>query len=235
MLEWYRAYAGAEEIMQDTEALFATIATQLGGRPSVRYCGRDVSVEPPWPRLRVRELFAEHVGIDLPNADLGAACARLGVRATSTDTWDDLYFRIWLERIEPHLPAGRAVFVTRYPASQAALAVIDEDADGTRWANRFEVYAGGLELGNAFEELTDPAEQRQRFAKDMELRANAYGDSFPATPVDEGFLEALEEGMPPAAGIAMGVDRIAMLFADEPEIDYVRWLPSYAPSGDRDS
>ena len=146
------------------------------------------------------------------------------------DTWDDLYFRIWLNRIEPGLPADQAVFVFRYPPSQAALSVVDADPDGTPWARRFEAYAGGLELCNAFEELTDPVEQRRRFVADMAARASAYGPSFPANPLDEGFLHALEEGMPPSAGIALGVDRMVMLFADEPDLDYTLWLPSYTGS-----
>ena len=125
--------------------------------------------------------------------------------------WDDLYFKIWLNLIEPRLPADRAVFVTRYPASQAALSVIDTDPDGSRWAERFEVYAGGLELGNAFEELTDPGEQRRRFIEDMELRSEVYGNDFPVNPLDEEFLDALAEGMPPSGGIAMGVDWLVML------------------------
>ena len=126
----------------------------------------------------------------------------------------------------PNLPADRAVFVTRYPRSQAALSVIDQDPDGTEWAKRFEVYAGGLELGNAFEELTDPVEQRKRFEKDMDLREQIYGPDFPRNKMDEEFLEALAEGMPPSGGIAMGVDRMVMLFANEPEIEQTLWLRS---------
>jgi lysyl-tRNA synthetase class 2 len=189
--------------------------------------------------LRVRDLFSE-IGIDLVKSDttekLHEECVRLKLSkkddllASSASTgptwptWDDLYFKIWLNLIEPKLPADRAVFVTRYPASQAALAVIDQDPDGSRWARRFEVYAGGLELGNAFEELTDPIEQRARFTKDMELREKIYGPAFPKSPLDEGFLKALEEGLPPSGGIAVGVDRMVMLFADENEIDYTQWL-----------
>jgi lysyl-tRNA synthetase class 2 len=176
----------------------------------------------------VRDLFLEHAGVDLVRASgteaLARECARLGVGASPSDTWDDLYFRIWLNVIEPRLPADRAVLVTRYPESQAALAVVDADPDGSRWARRFEAYAGGLELGNAFEELTDPVEQRRRFVEDMELRSKLYGPGFPKSPLDEDFLRALEEGMPPAGGIAMGVDRLVMLLADEAEIDYTFWL-----------
>lgn len=228
MLEWYRAYAGYEQIMRDTEELFAFVARKTLGKSSITYEGREIDVTTPWPRLRVRDLFSEQAGIDLVAsgiAEMRSHCARLGLGWAADDTWDDLYFRVWLNVIEPRLPADRAVFVTRYPASQAALAVVDSDEDGSRWAKRFELYAGGLELGNAFEELTDPVEQRRRFVKDMELRERAYGTSFPRSPLDEGFLAALEEGMPPAGGIAVGVDRMVMLMAGEAEIAYTLWLP----------
>jgi elongation factor P--(R)-beta-lysine ligase len=223
MLEWYRAYARDTDIMADTEELVAHVATETLGLPSVRFAGREISLAPPWPRLRVRDLFQEHAGVDLVGDDLRAACARLGLRTDEADTWDDLYFRIWLDRIEPRLPADRAVLVTRYPASQAALAVVDEDPDGSRWARRFEVYAGGLELGNAFEELTDPVEQRRRFQADIALRAALHPED-PPVPLDEGFLAALSEGMPPAGGIAVGVDRLVMLVAGEEDIGYTTWL-----------
>ncbi len=226
MLEWYRAGAGLgdEAIMADTEELVAHVARRTRGSTLLPWRGRTVDVTPPWPRLRVRDLFAEHAGVALaPDVDLRAQATRLGLRTAVGDTWDDVYFRIWLEVIEPRLPA-RALFVTRYPASQAALAVVDQDPDGTPWARRFEVYAGGLELANAFEELTDPVEQRRRFVADMELRARAHGPSFPTVPLPEDFLAALEEGMPPAGGIALGVDRLTMLCADEPDIAYTTWL-----------
>jgi lysyl-tRNA synthetase class 2 len=231
MLEWYRAYAGYEDIQRDTERLVESIALKLFGRAVIRFQGHDISVASPWPRLRVRDLFRDLAGIDLVAAAdvpvMRRECDRRGLSWQDGDTWDDLYFRIWLNLIEPKLPADRAVFVTRYPASQAALAVVDSDPDGSRWARRFEVYAGGLELGNAFEELTDPVEQRRRFEHDMHLRAQLYGPSFLPSPIDEGFLDALAEGMPPAGGIAMGVDRLVMLFADEPQIDYTLWLESW--------
>ena len=228
MLEWYRTQAGDKEIQNDVERLFEFLAIQIHGSPHIPYRGRRISVAAPWPRLRVRDLFVEHAGVDLvASADsqqLAADCRRLGIGTDPTDTWDDLYFKIWLNLIEPRLPDNQAVIVTRYPASQAALAVVDQDPDGSLWARRFEVYAGGLELGNAFQELTDPVEQRRRFEKDMHLRAQIYGSDFPKTPLDEGFLQALKEGLPPSGGIAMGVDRIVMLLADEPEIDYTVWI-----------
>jgi lysyl-tRNA synthetase class 2 len=237
MLEWYRAYSSYEDMMQDTEALFESIALQLFHQPSLHYQGRDISVQRPWPRFKIRDLFLELAGVDLVTQNsverLRNSCVQLGIDYSETDTWDDLYFRIWLNRIENQLPKNQAVFVTRYPASQAALAVIDSDRDGSKWAKRFEFYIGGLEMGNAFEELTDPIEQRKRFEKDMNLRAEIYGPDFPKSPIDEGFLDALEEGMPPAAGIAVGVDRMVMLYADESEIEWTTWLPSEcAPRAD---
>lgn len=228
MVEWYRANAGYEEIMADVERMFHSLAKKIHGKGSILYQGCEINLTPPWPRLRVRDLFLEHVGVDLVAAsrleDMRIQCSRLKLTFQETDTWDDLYFRIWLNLIEPRLPADRAVFVTRYPASQSALAVVDSDPDGSQWAKRFEVYAGGLELGNAFEELTDPVEQRRRFNADMDLREEIYGATFPRTPLDEKFLAALEQGMPPSGGIAMGVDRIVMLMADEQDLDYTVWL-----------
>lgn len=230
MLELYRAYADDEDLRCEVEALVAHAATSLHGEPAATFQGRRISFAPPWPRLTVRELFREHVGVDLGEASepaaLHAACSALGVGTRRDDSWDDLFFRLWLERVEPALPADRAVFVCRYPASQAALAVLDTDSDGSRWAKRFEVFAGGLELGNAFEELTDPDEQRRRFAADMDERTRVHGEAILPNEPDEGFLAALAEGMPPSAGIAIGVDRLVMLLADEPDIDFTFWLPA---------
>ncbi len=231
ILEWYRAYVGFETIMEDTESLLEYLAVQIFGQPEVRFQNKRISLKAPWPRLKTRDLFQSHAGIDLIQEDsvekLKRHCERLGLGAQLNDptlTWDDLYFIIWLNFIEPKLPEDQAVFVTHYPASQAALAVIECDTDGYPWAKRFEVYAGGLELGNAFEELTHPFEQETRFKKDMQIRANIYGEEFPASPIDNQFLLALQEGMPPSGGIAMGVDRLVMLFANENDIDYTFWL-----------
>ncbi|MBS1961669.1 MAG: EF-P lysine aminoacylase GenX [Bdellovibrionales bacterium] len=231
MLEWYRAYSDVAAIQADTEALVESLAIRIHGKPELRFQGRTISVKTPWPRLRVRELFAD-LGVDLVGANsaelLARECARLGISTAPADTWDDLYFRIWLNLVEPKLPADRAVFVERYPKSQAALAVVDRDADGSVWAKRFEFYIAGLELGNAFEELTDATEQRARFERDMRERTAIYGAAFSPSPLDEDFLAALEEGLPPSGGIAVGVDRLVMLLADEPELDRTIWLPSYA-------
>jgi lysyl-tRNA synthetase class 2 len=231
ILEWYRAHAGYQEVMKDTEELVAELAHSIRGRSTLLFQGREIDVTPPWPRLKVRDLFLEK-GVDLKKirdaSAMRAECIRLGIDPGdgAPKSWDDYSFLIWLNLIEPELPKNRAVFVTHYPPSQAALAVIEKDAEGNPWARRFEAYAGGLELCNAFEELTDPVEQRRRFEEDMDLREKIYGSSFPRTPLDEGFLGALQEGMPPSGGNALGVDRLVMLLADEPDLDYTLWLRS---------
>jgi lysyl-tRNA synthetase class 2 len=225
MLELYRAFADERDLMHDVEHLIAEVATRVHGAPRCHFGGHTIDLSPPWPRQSVRSLFLRHAGVDpVPGSDLRAACAAHGLGVAPGDGWDEHYFRLWLGVIEPRLPADRPVFVTDYPASQAALAVVASDEDGVPVARRFEVYAGGLELGNAFFELTDPVAQRARFVADLELRAKTYGPAFPPSPIDEGFLAALAEGLPPAAGIAMGVDRLVMLLGDEPDIAYTSWL-----------
>jgi elongation factor P--(R)-beta-lysine ligase len=227
MLEWYRAYAGYDDIMSDVENLFSSLAQSLLKKDTITYQGKEISVRKPWPRLKIRDLFKKYADVDLADANrekLASVCKGFSLSVNPDETWDDLYFKIWLNQIEPHLPSDQAVFVYRYPPSQAALSVTDRDPDGSVWAKRFEVYMGGIELANAFEELTDAVEQRKRFEKDMKLRSDTYGASFPITPTDEAFLNALEQGMPPSGGIAMGVDRMIMLFADEPDIGYTFWI-----------
>jgi lysyl-tRNA synthetase class 2 len=242
MLEWYRAFAGMEDIMRDTEQLLEQLAIAVGGAPEIEFQKKRFSVKTPWPRLAVRDLFRDLAGVDLVACstaeNLARECVRLAVapglslEELAKEPWDDLYFRIWLNIIEPRLPQERAVFVHGYPPSQAALSVIETHSDGSRWARRFEAYAAGIELCNAFEELTDPAEQRARFAKDMVLREKVYGDEFPKTALDEDFLQALEEGLPPSGGNALGIDRLVMLLGDEPDIRYTFWLEAYAGPGD---
>lgn len=232
LLEWYRAGGTEEALLEEVEELICFLAQRLLGVTSLVFQGKKISLDRPWPRWTMRSLFQQYVGIDLADpASLEPACRRLGWWPSNhsedllVPEWDDLFFLLWLNEIEPRLPKDRAFFITRYPPSQAALAVVVEE-EGLLWAKRFECYLGGLEIGNAFEELTDPKEQRRRFLADMALREKIYGSSFPPTPLDEDFLSALEEGMPPSVGIAMGVDRLVMLFANEPDIHRTVWLSS---------
>jgi len=228
MLEWYRVGEGYEALMQDTIAFLRLAATEAGAA-TLRFRDRtcDPFAEPE--RLSVAEAFARHAGVDLMGtinpdgstdaARLGAELDRTGLRRALDDTWSDMLSRVLSERVEPHLGQGRITILDHYPSAEAALArKVPGDA---RIAERFEVYACGVELANGFGELTDAAEQRRRFEAEMDEKARVYGMRY---PLDEDFLAALAQ-MPPAAGIAMGFDRVVMLATGAPRIDDVVWTP----------
>ncbi|WP_128516902.1 EF-P lysine aminoacylase EpmA [Tabrizicola thermarum] len=228
MLEWYRVGEGYEVLMADTMA-FLRLAAQEAGAGVLRFRDRtcDPFAEPE--RVSVAEAFATHAGVDLmasiradgsTDADaLGAELDRIGVRRAADDTWSDMASRVLSEKVEPKLGDGRVTILDRYPAAEAALArKVPGDA---RVAERFEVYACGVELANGFGELTDAGEQRRRFEAEMAEKARVYGESY---PLDEEFLAALEI-MPAAAGIALGFDRVVMLATGAPRIEDVMWIP----------
>ena len=157
-------------------------------------------------------------------AALRAAAAAIGTEPREGEGWEDLFFRLLLERVEPRLGRERATFLTHWPAPQAALA--RRDPADPRAALRFELFVAGVELANAFDELTDPAEQRERFERDVAERLRLYGGEEDGSwQVDEDFLRALEHGMPAGSGIALGFDRLAMLASGARRIDDVLWLP----------
>jgi len=233
MLEWYRAGAGCRDLIADCRGVLRAAlaaASALGGRTHLTWRGRAADPFADWTVLTVAEAFRRWADIDLlatapdpaaPDVGLLDAAARhLGLRAAPDDRWDDLFFRIFLERIEPHLGIGAPAVLTDYPVSMAALA--RPKPEDPRVAERFEVYVCGLELANAFGELTDPAEQRARFAADRAFRAQRYGAAY---PVDEDFLAALDHGLPESAGIALGFDRLVMLAAGADHIEDVLWAP----------
>lgn len=228
MLEWYRAGESYEALMADCAALLR-LASEIGGRREAHFRGRacDLTAEPE--RLRLLEAFARHAGIALEpcltdREGLAAAAARIGVRVAPDDTWGDIFSRVLTERIEPHLGVGRATILDRYPISEAALA--RPCPDDPRFAERFELYVCGVELANAFGELTDPNEQRRRFEADMAEKQRLYGEHY---PLDEDFLNALAH-MPPASGAALGFDRLAMLAAGVESVHEVIATPF--PFGD---
>ena len=224
MLEWYRAGATYRDLMDDCEALLREAA------PRYRWQGHEADPSAPWLRLSVAEAFERWAGIDLlatapdpehPSLSRLADAARpLGIAPHEGDAWEDLFFRIFLERIEPGLGVGAPAILYDYPISMAALA--RPKTEDPRLAERFELYVCGLELANAFGELTDAAEQRRRFARDRAAKEARYGFSY---PVDEEFLAALEFGMPESAGIALGIDRLVMLAAGAEHIEDVLWAP----------
>ena len=154
-------------------------------------------------------------------AALQAATASAGLETRADEDWESGFFRLLLEHVEPRL-VSEPSFLTHWPSPQAALA--KRDAVDARAALRFELFAGGMELANAFEELTDPQEQRLRLEADMAERVRVHGPGA-AWPVDDDFLAALELGMPPCAGIALGLDRLVMLVCGARRIEDVQWLP----------
>jgi lysyl-tRNA synthetase class 2 len=229
MLEWYRAGADYRALMDDCRELLVACA-DAAGCAALSWQGRASAPRDPWERLTVAEAFARHAGIDLlasapdpaaPSFELlAAAAARAGIAAHDGDDWESLFFRIFLERIEPALGIPAPTLLTDYPISMAALA--RPSPTDPRVAERFELYVAGLELANAFSELTDAAEQRQRFEADLAKKQALYGERY---PIDEDFLAALAAGLPDSAGIALGVDRLVMLACAADHIEDVLWAP----------
>ena len=230
MLEWYRANEPYDRIMADCAALLAVAADAVG---SGEFRWRAMRANPfaAPERLTVADAFRAYADLDLQalmpdDAQSGgardafaAACADRGIRVVPDDNWSDLFSRMMAERIEPRLGMGRGTVLYEYPASEAALA--RRKQSDPRFAERFELYVCGVELANAFGELTDPAEQRLRFEADMAEKQRIYGELY---PVDEDFLAALAS-MPPASGAALGFDRLVMLATGAAHIDQVLWTP----------
>ena len=231
MLEFYAAPGSAEAIMADLEHLIGDAARALRGSPTAPARqghgrgakGQSLDLTPPFERLTCREAFQRHAGFDpLPlDAEAFAQAARtVGLRPLPAASWDDLFTQVLLERVEPALGLSRPTYLTEYPASQAALArLVPADP---RVAQRFELYAAGLELANGFTELTDSREQRARLEAEQRERARLGREVF---PLDERFLAALD-AMAEAGGVALGVDRLLMLLTGAREISDVLLFPA---------
>ena len=205
LIEWYRAYASYEEIMTDVENLVAHVVESVLGQSSVVRAGREIGVQPPWERLSVHDAFARWAAVDLDAcADAESLFHRaraLGYgSARREDSWEDLYHKILLEKVEPELAKLGAVHLFDYPRQLAALAKLKEGDPAV--AERTEAYLGGVELSNGYTELNDPIQQRERFARSAQPGS---------APADEAFLAAMERGIPPAGGVALGLDRLVMI------------------------
>jgi lysyl-tRNA synthetase class 2 len=223
MLEWYRAGEAWDVVMRDAADL-ARAAQAVGGMGQLAWRGLACDAEAPAERLTLVEAFARHAGIDLaPVLDdrdgLAAAVRSRGMRVGDDDTWSDLFSRVLVEKIEHRLGQGRLTMLCEYPASEAALA--RPLAHDPRFAERFEMYACGVELANGFGELTDADEQRRRFEAEMDEKERVHGERY---PIDEDFLEALRI-MPAASGVALGFDRLVMLASGARHIRDVVWTP----------
>lgn len=226
MLEWYRVAEDYTVLMDDVMA-FLRLAAGGSARLGFRDKTCDLMLDPE--RLTVADAFHRYAGVDLMASidATGAVSAtilrdeltRIGVRTAEDDTWSDMLSRVLGERVEPHLGAGRVTILDEYPAAEAALA--RRKPGDPRVAERFEVYACGVELANGFGELTDPVEQRHRFGMEMDEKERVYGERY---PLDDDLLQALAL-VPASCGIAMGFDRVVMLATGAARIDDVLWAP----------
>lgn len=234
MLEWYRTGAPYEVLIDDCAGLLR-LAAEAAGTTLFAWRGRTADPFAAIEKLTVAEAFQRFAGIDLmatldadgrplPGALAGAA-GGLGIRIAGDDTWSDVFSRIMAEKIEPFLGFGQITALTEYPVCEAALA--RRSPRDRRVAERFELYACGVELANAFGELTDPDEQRARFRADMAEKQRIYGESY---PLDEELLAALPL-LPETAGIALGFDRLVLLATHAARIEDVIWTP-VAESGE---
>jgi elongation factor P--(R)-beta-lysine ligase len=217
MLEWYRAEEDYRQIIEDSLDL-----VKLASIGPFAWKGRtaDPFAEAEW--LSVSDAFQRHAGVNLlPTLhDRDALAGQSPVALGKDDSWSDIFSRILVEKVEPHLGQGRVTVLYEYPASEAALA--RTCAHDPRVAERFELYACGVELANGFGELTDADEQRRRFIAEMDLKEQIYGERY---PIDEELLRALSM-MPPASGVALGLDRLIMLATGATSIDQVQWTPA---------
>ena len=230
MLEWYRAHAAYDAVVADSIAVATQAARATGiGRFSFRGKVADPFAEPE--RLPVAAAFERFAGIDLlatiadgnGDRDSLAAAARERVRITDDDTWSDIFSKVLVEHVEPRLGQRRLTILFEYPAPEAALA--RAKPSDPRVAERFEIYACGVELANGFGELTDATEQRHRFTEAMDEKLRRYGERY---PLDEDFLAAVA-AMPESSGVALGFDRLVMLASGALRIDQVVWTP---PAGE---
>ena len=238
LIEWYRAGATYLDLMDDCERLLrraqaAALPPRRAGEGwgrGLTWQDRTADTNRPFERLTVAEAFARYAGVDIlatapdpthPDvALLASAAEKIGIAPHAGDDWEALYFRIFLDRIEPQLGIGAPTILYDYPVSMAALS--RKKTGDSRLAERFELYACGLELANAFSELTDAEEQRARFLADQQRKKSLYGETY---PIDEDFLAALEYGLPQCAGIALGFDRLVMLCTGAADIEEVLWAP----------
>lgn len=225
MLEWYQTGADWRSLADETIEFVRTVCG-----PVARHGDYVCNLSAPWEFLSVAEAVERFTGIDLlattpdpfnPDTDaLRFAAESIGVHTDVTDNWDDIFFRLFLDRIEPSLGIEAPLVLHSYPASMAALARIS--SDDPRVSDRFEIFVCGLELANGYSELTDADEHLARFSATIQKRVAAGGEPI---PVDEALLAALDSGIPDCAGIALGIDRLVMLATGAKNIEDVLWAP----------
>lgn len=222
MLESYQAYADYHDVMAMVERLVASVAQKVAGSTHITFKDQEVSLEPPWQRFTLQEIIQKHTGIDFleyrDGKALENAAQAKGLAVPSGLLYGKLVDELFSTYVEPHLM--QPTFLLDYPVELSPLA--KQKKDDSRLVERFEGFIGGMEIANAFSELNDPQEQRERFAQ--QASARAAGDDEAELP-DEDFLFALEHGMPPTGGLGMGIDRLTMLFTNNASIREVILFP----------
>lgn len=222
MLECYEAFADYHDMMDLTEAMVAAVAQRVCGSTELEYQGTKINLAGPWPRISIRDAILERSGVDILAATdlpaLEAAVREKGLHPGEAPTWAVLVDDLFSEHVEPHLI--QPTFITDHPVELSPLA--KRSSVDPRLVERFEPYIAGMEIGNAFSELNDPDDQRERF--EAMGTAREQGDD-EAHPMDEDFLLALEHGMPPTGGLGIGVDRLVMILADAPNLREVILFP----------
>ena len=226
ILEWYEVGGNYMSVAKDMEALLLYINRKVHGRDTttLQYQGKKYSLAVPWEKISVAEAFQKYAGIDtetmLDGKRLMAYGLQHGYQVREDTTWEEIWNQIMANEIEPHLGVGGPTILYDYPVAQA---VLSRHAADSRFAERWELYLAGLELANCYGELTDSAEVERRSWRDLAARKQLGKTNF---PIDEDFIEALKMGMPSSGGVAVGMDRLAMLFADVTTIGDVRFFPA---------
>ncbi len=245
ILEWYQSPGDYTDIMKDCEGLLQHIfrvirewkaeqstSPKSGGETKfssdseylLTFQGKQYDLSSPWERISVAEAFEKYVGLSadelLDKEKIKQAAAQKGYQVDASTTWEQAYNQLLLNEIEPHLGKTRPTFLYDYPAAQASLS--RPKKSDPRFAERFEFFLGGLELGNAFSELTDSAEQEKRFKQELAERRRLGKTPY---DLDHDYIEALRVGLPPTGGIAIGLDRLVMLFADTADLRDVTFFP----------
>lgn len=223
LLEWYTKAITLNDLIHDTEQLVYEMILQFFPKPFLEYQGQIIDLTLPWPRITIQELFTQKTGVpfdlQIDLEGLKTLASRLNIYFSPEDNWETLFFRIFIEKIEPGLGFPKPVFITEYPLELGLMAKRNEKNPSV--VDRAELYIGGIELANGYCELTDPEEQEARFNNEQNKKVREYRGHW---PIDEELLDALKKGLPLCAGMALGFDRLLMLITNAPSIQDVLWF-----------